>query len=129
MSKNILLIEDHSETIDIYKDLFLSEGFSFEALSSGKLAKDKIKSITKEEKKPSLILLDLMLPDINGEKLLQIIREKNTTKEIPVIIFTNYTDPEQEKKIEKLGIEKFIIKTDQTPLEFLNIIKNWFENQ
>lgn len=128
MNKKILLIEDHPETIEIYKDLLQKEGFSLEVLNSGKAAKNKIKAILeKKEEKPSLVLLDLMLPDINGDKLLKLMRNNSKTNNIPVIIFTNYTDPEQKRKLQELGIEKFITKTDQTPLEFLKVIKDWFE--
>jgi len=130
MPKNILLIEDHPETIDIYKDLFQKEGFSLEVLSSGKLAKEKIRALSENStgEKPSLILLDLMLPDTNGEELLKIIRNNSNTSSIPVMIFTNYTDPNQKQELEKLGIEKFITKTDQTPLEFVELVKNWFKD-
>lgn len=126
MAEKILLIEDHPETIDIYKTLFKKEGFNLEIIDSGKRAKEKIENL---KEKPSLILLDLMLPEVNGVELLQIIRNNSDTNNIPVIIFTNYTDPEQKEGIEKLGVEKFIIKTDQTPLEFVELIKDWFKNQ
>lgn len=130
MAKNILLIEDHPETIDIYKELFKKEGFNLEIIDSGEKVLQKIKRLEEEKEDiPSLILLDLMLPNVTGDKLLKNIRSNPLLEDTPVFIFTNYTDPQQKENLEKLGIEKFITKTAQTPLEFVKMIKKWFEEK
>jgi two-component system alkaline phosphatase synthesis response regulator PhoP len=85
---------------------------------------EKVKKIRSGQlKKPDLILLDLILPDINGLEVLQEIRKYEETKNLSVIILTNYGDAELEKNGYDLGIEQYLVKAQYTPTQLAALIK------
>jgi len=128
--KKILLIEDETELVEIYEEVFKKFGFEIETLKWGSAALERLKEIGEEKtKKPDLILLDLILPDINGIKILEKARAEEGTKDIPFFILTNYSDPELEKIGKELKVEKYVIKTEVTPIQLAQIIKKWFKNK
>jgi DNA-binding response OmpR family regulator len=124
MAKFILLIEDDTAIIDVYKTALEANGFKVEVITMGKDAFEKVERLEKgEEKNPDLVLLDLILPDVNGIEILEAIRKKTATKDIPVYILTNYSDPELEKLGNKLKAEKYVLKTECTPKKLVDMIK------
>ena len=124
MEKKILLIEDDFAIIDIYKTVLTANNFDLETIIWGKDALEKIERIKiKKENKPDLILLDLILPDMNGIEILKKIKEQEETSDLPVFILTNYNSQEMEQETKKLKAEKFIIKTECTPTELIGILK------
>ena len=128
MSKKILLIEDDSCMIDIYETVLKKAGFEIETLKYGHQAQKRLKKIIEGKKeKPDLILLDLVLPDINGIEILKQSRAEKGIADIPFFILTNYTDPDLEKISRKLKVEKYILKTDFVPSQLVKEIKDWFK--
>lgn len=123
-NKLILLIEDDTSIIDIFKTALTVNGFEVEVITMGKDAIDKMARLDKgEDKKPDLVLLDLILPDINGIEILEGIRKKANIKDLPVYIMTNYSDPELEKIGNKLKAEKYVLKTECTPKKLVDMVK------
>lgn len=124
MPKTIFLVEDDTLTIEVYKTALENANFKVEVFTLGQ---DMVKHIEKIEagdaKTPSLILLDIILPDIDGSQVLEKIRQNAKTKEVPVFVFTNYTSPELEKKCKDFGIEKYIIKTNCSPSDLVKLVK------
>ena len=115
MKKKILLIEDDLPTIDIYKTTLNKSGFEVEALDLGAKALEKIEAMKeKKAEKPDLVLLDLILPDMNGIKILEKIKKEEETKDIPVFILTNYTDEELRKMGYSLKSEQYFLKANFT---------------
>jgi len=130
MAKKILLIEDEPQQIEIYEKAVKEAGFEIESLKWGEEGLKRLEEIkSKKKEKPDLILLDLILPDINGIAILEKAKLDLQLKDIPFFILTNYSDPELEKTGEELGVEKHIIKTDVTPSQLVKIIKNWFKKR
>ena len=128
MSKKILLIEDDSCMIDIYETVLKKAGFEVETLKYGHQAQRRLKKIGEDKKeKPDLILLDLVLPDINGIEVLKQSRAEKGIADIPFFILTNYTDPDLEEISRKLKVEKYILKTDFVPSQLVKEIKDWFK--
>ena len=124
MKKRILLIEDDLPTIDIYETMLKKENFEVEIIKWGEEAIKKVKQMKEgKAKKPDLVLLDLILPDLNGIQILEEMREYKETKDIPVFILTNYTDEQLEKMGYDLKTERYLLKTDYTPSQLLEIIK------
>ena len=130
MAKKILLIEDEPRQVEIYEKAVKEAGFEIESLKWGKEGLKRLEEIkSKKKEKPDLILLDLILPDINGIAILEKAKLDLQLKDIPFFILTNYSDPELEKTGEELGVEKHIIKTDVTPSQLIKIIKDWFKKR
>lgn len=128
MPKKILLIEDDSCIIDIYETVLKKAGFEVETLKYGHQAQKRLNEIKEGKKeKPDLILLDLILPDINGIEILKQSRAERGITDIPFFILTNYTNPDLERISRKFKAEKYILKTDFIPSQLVKEIKEWFE--
>jgi len=127
MKKKILLIEDEPLQIEIYEKVIKEAGFEIESLEWGKEGLKRLEEIkAKKKERPDLILLDLILPDINGLAILEKAKTDPELKDIPFFIFTNYSAPGLEKTGKDLGAEKHIIKTDVTSSQLVKLIKDWF---
>ena len=124
MKNKILLIEDDAPTIDLYKLNLEKAGFNLEIIKWGKDAMERIGNMElKGEQKPDLILLDIILPDINGIEILKEIKSKKATNSIPVLILTNYSDLKMEEASSALNAEGYLLKTNHTPKEIIFAIK------
>jgi CheY-like chemotaxis protein len=89
----------------------------------GKQAIEKIEEIQcGEAEKPDLVLLDLILPDMNGIEILKEIKGNEKTKDMIVFILSNYTNDEP-LQTGKVRPDKFILKTSITPTELIKLIK------
>ena len=128
MVRKILLIEDESQLSEIYSSVLEKNGFEVEVIKYGTQAKERLQAIYEGQKEsPDLILLDLILPDLNGIEILEESRKHPQTKDIPCFVLTNYSDNELEKRSAALRAEKFILKTDYTPQELADMFKKLFE--
>jgi len=124
MPKNILLVEDDAAIIDIYQIAFKGAGFNVETLSDGSSAMNKIKDIQSEKvEAPDIILLDIVLPDINGMDLLKEIKQGDKTKDIKLIVLSNNTDGELKNMGYELGSQKCLTKSQYTPTQLVEILK------
>lgn len=124
MKKKILLIEDDVATIDVYRTALEQAGFDVDPIITGQEAIRLFEQIDKEPKqKPDLVLLDILLPDINGIDVLKKIRELKNTKDLKVFILTNYSNKELEEKGMLLKTEKYLLKSDYKPSELVEMIK------
>jgi len=122
--KKILLIEDDLATIEVYETIFKKAGFEVEVIKWGEEALNRVKEIEENKfPKPDVVLLDLILPDINGIGVLKEIRKNEKTKDLLVFILTNYTDVQLEKMGYSLGSERYLLKTDYTPSQLIEIIE------
>jgi DNA-binding response OmpR family regulator len=110
----VLLIEDDSSFRQIYLDMFKSEGYNVLVAENGEIGLDLAK-----EKKPDLIILDLVLPGLQGFDVLKRIRSDADTRNIPVLVATvlgTYTDV---KKGLELGATDYMVKGFFGPREIL----------
>jgi len=122
-NKKIFLIEDDPNMVEIYSEAFKAASIDFEVIRLGREAIKKIKTIAENNKdKPNIILVDLILPDINGIEILKEIKNNENTKDIRVFILSNYSDPDF-LKTEKVKAEKFILKADIKPTQLAELIK------
>jgi len=124
MAKTILLIEDDAAIIEIYQIAFKAANFDIETIISGQDAMKRAKEIIAgKAKKPDLILLDIILPDINGMDILKEIRGSKETKNIPLFILSNNTDQELRKMGYDLKSERCLTKAKYTPTQLVKIVK------
>ena len=124
--KLIYLVEDDAGIVDVYKTgLELIGKFGVEVFYTCKDIKDRIKELSQEKaKRPDLILLDLILPECNGVEILEELKNTEETKDIPVIILTNYTSSEIERRGIEVGTDDYLTKTEVTPTNLAKIVKD-----
>jgi len=116
----ILIIEDEKILGEMYKEKFSKADFDVVLADSAEKAKEIL-----EEDKPDLILLDILLPRANGIAFLTEMKKKGNISSVPVIAFSNFDDPETKKEALRLGAKDYLIKTNFTPNEIVERIKNY----
>ena len=117
MSK-IAIIEDDAAISQMYRIKFEAEGYTVETAENGKIGLELI-----EDMKPDIILLDLMMPEMDGEEMLIKLREQPWGKDVKVIILTNMGESEAPAGIRDYGVEAFILKANMTPRQVAELVK------
>jgi DNA-binding response OmpR family regulator len=118
MEKKILIIEDDRFLRELIKMKLEKEKYTVIEAVDGEEGERKIK-----EEKPDLVLLDLILPGIDGFEVLSRIKEDPALSSIPVIILSNLGQKEEIEKGLKLGAIDFLVKAHFTPGEIIEKIK------
>lgn len=117
--KTILFIEDEPALQRTFEKFLVKQGFGMISALDGdiglKLAKLKM---------PDLILLDLILPKINGFDVLKSLKEDEETKNIPVIVLTNLEGITDINKAIEIGATTYLVKVKYSPQEVLEKIQN-----
>jgi DNA-binding response OmpR family regulator len=121
MSK-ILIIEDDRFLRELISRKLKNEGYEVLEAMDGEEGLKKIK-----EEKPDLVLLDLILPCIDGFEVLSIAKENQETSQIPIIILSNLGQREEIEKGLKLGAVDYLVKAHFTPSEIVEKIKNFLK--
>jgi CheY-like chemotaxis protein len=124
MKEKILIVEDDLPTLKLLEETLKMEGFEIDTATLAKEAIEKLEEIREgKREKPDLVLLDLILPDMNGIEVLKEAKKYPETKEIKIFALTNYTDPEMNKQLIKEGIDKIVLKAQISLKELVEIIK------
>ncbi|MGB9743423.1 MAG: response regulator [Minisyncoccales bacterium] len=118
MAKKILIIEDDNFLRELIAQKLIAEGYELSEAVDGEEGIKKVK-----EEKPDLVILDLILPSIDGYEVLYQIKKDPLTTKIPVIILSNLGQREDVEKGLKMGAVDFLIKAHFTPVEILEKIK------
>ena len=116
--KTILLVEDDPFLIDIYATKLKKSGFKTEVVTDGESALKKIR-----QKMPDILLLDIVLPQTDGWKVLREIKEDPNLQNLKVVILSNLGQKEEVEKGLKLGAIKYLIKSFYTPSQVVEEIK------
>ena len=123
MNKNkkasVLIIEDDSYISDMYRIKLESEDFEVIITGDGMAG---IKVL--EKRRPDIVLLDVVMPKIDGFNVLKIIKKNPELKEIPIVLLTNLSQKENVEKGFELGADSYIIKAHFTPSEVIEKIKD-----
>jgi DNA-binding response OmpR family regulator len=114
----IAVIEDDQTISHMYRFKFEAEGFEVQTAENGKLGLELV-----EKMKPDIILLDLMMPEMNGDQMLEKLRATSWGKNIKVIVLTNMGEQEIPPKVKELGISGLVLKADMTPREVAELVK------
>ena len=124
MKPKILIIEDDRPTINLYEEIFKMAGFEIEVLDLAQKAIERLREIREGKKeKPDLILLDLILPDMNGISVLKEARKYPETKDLKIFALTNYSNPEFNQELITERIDKILIKAQYSLRDLIGIIK------
>lgn len=104
MSKRVLIVEDEEAVRELEK--FILENAGYDVME----ARDGLEGLTKVEfRKPDLILLDLMMPDVSGGRMFDEMREHPSTKDIPIVVVTGKPDA-HEMFDDAIGEDNVIMK-------------------
>ena len=114
----VAIVEDDQAISMMYRIKFEAEGFTVETAANGKLGLELIESI-----KPDIVLLDLMMPEMNGDEMLTELRKKSWGKDIKVIILTNSGEEQAPTSLKELGIRRYIVKAEMTPRPLAEMVK------
>lgn len=116
----ILIIEDDQLVSRMYAQAFKSEGLEIDVAPNGKEGISKAQTL-----KPDLILLDIMMPEVNGIEVLQTLKADENTKSIPIVILTNLAGTQDAEKAKKEGAKAYLVKSQYKPKEVVEKIKNF----
>ncbi|MFH0906641.1 MAG: response regulator [bacterium] len=116
--KKILIIEDDPFLSEMYADKFNKDGFQADICIDGKIGMDKIKA-----DKPDLILLDIVLPKMDGFEILKEVKGNPELKDIPIILLTNLGQKNEVEKGLSMGADEYIIKAHFTPTAVVAKVK------
>jgi DNA-binding response OmpR family regulator len=118
MAHKVAIIEDDQTISQMYRFKFEAEGYQVETAENGKLGLEMAEAV-----KPDIILLDLMMPEMTGDVMLEKLRATPWGKKIKVIILTNMGEQEIPPTVRKLGVEAVILKADMTPRQVAELVK------
>jgi CheY-like chemotaxis protein len=104
--KKILVIENDEDLLNVYKTRFEVEGFQVATHTTGQGIIEKIESY-----KPDLMILDIMLPFMNGLDALEQVRRNPETRNIKVIVVSALSIEADQKRAEDLGVDEYLIKS------------------
>jgi CheY-like chemotaxis protein len=111
-SKNVLMIEDEEIFIEIFGDKLKQDGYQFSFSTNG--SEGLKMALTGEY---DLFIIDVVLPGIPGNEIIEKLKMEDRTKDTPIIVFSASVDDITQGHIEKTGIEAFYIKTQLVPSE------------
>ena len=117
-NKHILLVEDDPFLVDIYTKKLEQAGFDMTNVNNGEDALKAVKNTAF-----GLVLLDIVVPDIDGWEVLEKIKSSGNENQPKVIIFSNLGQKSEVEKGLKLGADKYLIKANYTPSEVVEEVK------
>lgn len=122
--KSILLVDDDQFITVAYKDGLERAGYDVVIAHNGEEALDILKV-----NKPNIILLDLIMPKMNGFELLQALKEDGELKNIPVLVLTNLSQESDEAEARTYGIVDFMVKADISLKDLINRLSQLLRSQ
>ena len=117
--KTIFLVEDDPVVVKVYSAKFVREGFHVEVAEDGLVALKMLPTV-----KPDVVILDLMMPKLNGVDVLKYIRSEPGLKATPVIILSNAHMTSLAQEAAAIGAERALLKSSCTPGQLLVEINN-----
>ncbi|MEK7286180.1 MAG: response regulator [Nitrospirota bacterium] len=122
MKGNVLIVDDTEFYRKVYMTKLLSAGYLTRVATNGLEA---LKAMMTQ--KPDLILLDLVMPEMDGFKVLQAVRASPALNKIPIIVFSSKGAPEEIQKALQSGANDFLIKATTTPNKVIEKIESYLK--
>ena len=116
--EKILLVEDDPFLIDIYTTKLKEAGFTVKVVEEGEAVLPALK-----ESLPDVLVLDIVLPHVDGWEILRMIQKEKTLKKLKIVVLSNLGQKSEVAKGLKLGAMKYLIKAHHTPSEVVEEIK------
>ncbi len=118
-NKKILIVDDEEPIRNLYTYKFKLGGYNVESAKDGKTG-----LIVTQNFNPDMILLDLMMPEMNGEEMLEEVRQQEWGKDIKVLILTNIGKDEAPAILRFLNISGYVVKANHTPQQVFDIVEH-----
>ncbi len=115
----ILIVEDDPLMSRMYQKIFKFEGYDVAMAGDGEQGLEAAK-----KEKPTLILLDVMMPKMNGLQLLEKLKLDPDTKSIPVVMLTNLAGEKDAEVALTKGAVKYIVKSEYEPKQITDMVKS-----
>jgi CheY-like chemotaxis protein len=120
----VVIIEDDASAATYYATLFRGNGYHVEVANDGVSGVDLCTRL-----QPQLIMLDVMMPRQNGILVLQTLRASDETKNTPVVVMSNFSEPTLIKRAIQLGALEYVIKTQVEGPALLNALPRWINHE
>jgi DNA-binding response OmpR family regulator len=114
----VAIIEDDMAIVQMYRTKFESEGYDVATAPDGQAGLDLIEKI-----EPDIVLLDLMMPNMNGLEMLKQLRSQAGGRDMKVVVLTNMGDTETATKVYKMAADDYIVKAEMTPKQVAERVK------
>lgn len=118
MSTKVLIVEDDPLMSRMYQKIFTFEGYEVLMAGNGEEGLEKAK-----KEKPTIILLDVMMPKMNGLQMLEKLKLDPDSKSIPVIMLTNLAGEKDAETALSKGAVKYIVKSEYEPKQVVDMVK------
>ena len=122
MARTILIAEDDEMLMDLYSSAFEAKDFNVLKAFNGKEA---LEILDKEGSAVRFILLDIIMPKMDGLEFLAKIKKSDLYKNIPVVVCTSLFNPEDEEEAMKLGAKEYLVKSQNTPTQIIEKVEKW----
>ena len=121
--KKIMVVEDDPMIMEMYVHKFEQEGYVV-------VSRDRGDGVVEEAEKeqPDIILLDVIIPGLDGFAVLEGLKANERTKPIPVVMLTNLGQDEDKTKGEQLGAIGYIVKSSRTPGEVAKQVREFLQH-
>jgi CheY-like chemotaxis protein len=120
----LLIIEDDKTAASYYETLFKGNGYRVEVANDGVSGVDLATRV-----QPDVILLDVMMPRQNGILVLQTLRASDETKNTPVVVMSNFSEPTLIKRALQLGALEYVIKTQVEGPALITAVPRWMNRE
>ncbi|MFH0930140.1 MAG: response regulator [Candidatus Moraniibacteriota bacterium] len=114
----IIVVEDDPMLGEIYEKKFSDAGFEMKLVTSGKAVEGDVAAY-----QPEMVLLDIVLPDMDGYEILEALSKNDATRSVPVYVFSNLSAKEDIERATTLGAKGFITKSSFTPSQLVEEVK------
>lgn len=118
MPTKIIIVEDDDLISRLYEKAFSFEDYDVTVAHNGKDGLAKI-----QQENPTIVLLDIMMPEMNGLEVLDQLKSNEDTKNIPVIVLTNLAGEQDSETALSKGAVKYIVKSEHDPKEIVDMVK------
>lgn len=120
-ASKILIIDDDKFLLDMYSTKFSNEGFEVSTFLGGR---DALIMIQEGSVVPDIVLVDLVMPSVDGFDLIENIRAKDTYANTLIVVLSNLGESEDIERAKKLGADNYIIKANVTPSEVVEKVRS-----
>jgi len=118
----LLVVEDEEAIAQMYSDRFKMAGFDVDVAHEGEEAINKMAA-----EHPSIVLMDILMPGLSGTEAVERAKSNPATRNIPIVMLTNYADSVDLQNALKLGAADYIIKSESSPEQVVEKVQKILE--